>query len=386
MWGGGSPAPARNRQREGALVVAWPGAPAASLEREGIPFRPVAEVLGAEGLAAADGAARTWARVWGRLPIADGMSFRELVEWRGSSLLWSTTSFLLHETAGPRCARTAERALRLLEATAAAEVDAPGLAAADRLLLSRACAERGVLFHDRAGGAGRPLPVARAAPGSRVGQLLASAFASSVPPPPTPAAGAGLGAAPVLVLVGEERGALGPLPEAVATRLECPVLEVGLGELPRWETKRARRAIAEADALLRGRLRALSGTAGLAASYVHRGVGFADLAENDLEALLRGPLAAAVRRIEAAVELLAATRPAVVLLAVSRRDDRRSLVHACAAGGVPSVVLRLGEEGEAARADGGPQPAAELEWEPARDPAPVVEALREASRGRVGAG
>ena len=83
----------------------WPGAPASSLEREGDPFRAVEDVLGPEGLAAAAAAARTWARVWGRLPLVDGKSFRELVEWRGASLLWCAEAFLRDETAGPRCAQ-----------------------------------------------------------------------------------------------------------------------------------------------------------------------------------------------------------------------------------------------------------------------------------------
>ena len=164
VWGGGSPAPARERQREGAAVVCWPGAPGSSLERERVPFRAVEDVLGPEGLAAADTAARTWARVWGRLPLVDGKSFRELVEWRGTSLLWCAEAFLRDETAGPRCARTAEIALRLLEATTPSEVDAPGLLPADALLLARACTVRGVLFHGPSPGPGRPLAVDRPAP------------------------------------------------------------------------------------------------------------------------------------------------------------------------------------------------------------------------------
>jgi len=389
VWGGASPAPARTRQREGALVAAWPGAPIATLEREGIPFRRVEELLGAEGLAAADGAARTWARVWGRLPLADGKSFRELVEWRGSSLLWSATAFLLEETAGPRCARTAEVALRLLEATAAPEVDVSGLTPVEGLLLSRACTARGVLFHGREGAAKRPLTVVRPPARSRLGRALAGALApAGPPPPPLPAAGAGLEAAPVLALVGseEERRSLGPLPNAVSEGLGRPVCAVSLDELPRWETRRARRRIAEAEARLRERHRQLAGTPGLAASYAHRGVGFADLAAGDLEALVQGSLAAAVRRLEAAVELVDSARPAAVLLAVSGRDERRSLVHACAACGVGAVVLRARPSGETARADGGPQPLAVLDWEAGLDPGSAVEALREASRGRVIAG
>jgi hypothetical protein len=162
---------------------------------------------------------------------------------------------------------------------------------------------------------------------------------------------------------------------------------VGLAELPRWETRRGRRAIREAEALLRERLGALAGTPGLAASYAQRGVGFADLAGDDLEALVLGALAAAVRRIEAARELLAAARPSAVLLAVDGRDERRSLVHACSAEGTGVVVVARGAAvGDRERADGGPQPNAVCDWEPGRDSSAVAEALGEAARGRVGAG
>jgi hypothetical protein len=46
------------------------------------------------------------------------------VEWRGASLLWSGEAFLRDETAGPRCARTTEIAMRLLDATELANLDA----------------------------------------------------------------------------------------------------------------------------------------------------------------------------------------------------------------------------------------------------------------------
>jgi hypothetical protein len=370
--------------------VAWPGAPTSALEREGLPFRAVDEVIGPEGLAAADGVARTWARVWGRLPLADGKSFRELVEWRGSSLLWSSTAFLLEQTAGPRCARTAEAALRLLEATAAGEVDAPGVDPADALLLSRACTARGVLFHGRVSGRARPLPVRRPAVRSGLGRLLSGALAPATPPPlPPPVGGAGRDASPVLAFVGggEEGTRLGPLLKRAADELGQAVAPVSLDDLPRWETRAARRATSEAEALLRERLARLSGTPGVAASYAHRGVSFADFAAGDLEALLLGSLPAAVRRLEASLVLLASARPTVVLLALDGRDERRSLVHACSAAGTAAVVVRSGgRAGDVDRADGGPQPAAVCDWEPGRDPGPVVDALRNAARGRVGAG
>ena len=252
VWGGGSPgAGAGARGAGGAAVVVWPGADPSPLERAGVAFRAAEDVLGSEGLAAADAAARTWARVWGRLPLVEGKGFRELVEWRGSSLLWCAEAFLRTETAGPRCARTAELALRLLEATAAFEVDACGLPEADLLLLARAATARGVLFHGPVPTAGHPLPVAR--PGARRRGLLralARALApAQAPPPPGPGRAArGATAAPILALADAEdtRDALGPLFRAISEGLWRPVTCVTLDELPRWETRRARRAIGEA--------------------------------------------------------------------------------------------------------------------------------------------
>ncbi len=392
VWGGGSPAPARKRQREGAAVVCWPGAPGSSLEREGVPFRTVEDVLGPEGLATADAAGRTWARVWGRLPLVDGKSFRELVEWRGTSLLWCAEAFLRDATAGPRCARAAEIALRLLESTTPSEVDAPGLLPADALLLARACTARGVLFHGASPGVpGRPLAVERPASPGGLRRAIADALAPAHPPSlrTRPAVETGPEGPLVALLAGEEeRLALAPLLEAVSADLWRGVATVTLADLPRWETRGARRAASEAEALLRERRLRLRGTPGLADSYSHRGVSFADLASGDLEALLEGHLPAVVRRIEAVRELVLSARAAAVLLAVPGRDERRALLHACSSAGVAAVVVRLGAPGagEADRADAGPRPAAALDWAEGQDPRPVVARLREAARGRVEAG
>jgi len=124
-------------------VVAWAGADTAPLERAGVPFRTLTEAVGTDGLAAADAAARTWARVWGRVPLVEGRSLRDLVEWRGTSLLWAAEVFVRTATTGPDCARTAERCLWLLERLAPTEVDGAGLTPADSLLLARACTARG---------------------------------------------------------------------------------------------------------------------------------------------------------------------------------------------------------------------------------------------------
>jgi len=388
VWGGGSPAPARARQREGAVVVSWPGASGAAL---GVPFRAGEDVLGPEGLAAADTAARTWARVWGRLPLVDGKSFRELVEWRGASLLWCAEAFLRDETAGPRCARAAEIALRLLAATTPSEVDAPGLVPADALLLARACTVRGILFHGPSRAPGRPLAVERPAPRGGLRRAIADALAPAHPPPlpALPALEAGAEGPLVALVAGEEeRLAVAPLLEAFSADLWRGVAIVTLAELPRWETRRARRAASDAEALLREQGRRLRGTPGLAESYSHRGVSFADLASGDIEALLAGHLPAVVRRIEAARELVVSARAAAVLLAVPGRDERRALLHACSSAGVAAVVVRLGAPGagDADRTDAGPRPVATLGWAKGADPRPVVARLREAARGRVEAG
>jgi hypothetical protein len=388
VWGGGPARAVLDRLREGAALVCWPGADVSPLQRAGVPFGAVESLLGAEGLAAADGAARSWARVWGRLPLVDGSSFRELVPWRASSLLWSATTFLLEKTAGPRCARTAEIALRLLEATAPSEVDAFGLGPAATLLLGRACRARGVLFHGPAPASGRPLATAARRRG--LWRRLDGLLAPSAAPAPPPGAGVGVAAPPVVtVIAGAEEGrAVAPLLRAISADLWRSVIPVTLAELPRWETRRVHGAVSEARAFLRALLERLRGTPGLAESYAHRGVGFADLAAGDLEGLLLGHLPEAVRRIEAAVELLTSTGAAAVLLAGPGPDERRALVHACAAVGVGAIVLRLGApaEGDTTRADGGPQPLAALDWRPGKDPGLVVARLREAVHGRVGAG
>jgi hypothetical protein len=355
------------------------------LHDEGVPFRTVEAVLGAEGIRGADAAARAWARVWARVPIFDGRSFRDLVAWRDASLLWCVEAFLREGTAGPRCARTVEIALRLLESTGATEVDAASLPPADALLLARAATARGVLFHGPARATGDALPVDELGPPRR--RLLERLLApGSAPPPPAPLAGPAGAEPPVVVVADDEAAlrALAPLAAAAADGLWRAVLGASLAELPRFETRRVLAAVAEAGARLRECSRRLRGTPGLADSYVHRGVRFADLAARDLPALLEGRLPRAVRLLESAVELLSSWRPCAVLVDVRDADERRTLVHAATAAGVATVVLLRNEAAaEPFRADGGPRPATALAWEPGSDPALVVARLREAAHGRV---
>lgn len=387
VWGGGASAPARTHQRDGAEVVTWPGVDPAPLVRAGVPVRPAEAVIGDQGLAAATAAARTWTRLWGRLPLVDGESFREIVSWRDTSLLWLTEGFLRHETAGPQCAEIVEISLRLLDATGVSEVDAVGLAPTDATLLARACTARGVLFH---GPTPKARPLRSAAPGHAgglraLGRVLAP---GAPPPPPSPSTTAGPADGPPLLLIpAREADArpLQPLLDAAAVEFSRPGVIVPVPALGRWETRRVRRAATEANGRLRRCWKRLRGAPGLVESYRHQDVGFSDLAEHDLERILLGHLPGAVLRLEAAVELFSVVRPAVVLLSGSPRDERRALLAACAVARVPAAVLHPGPVGpeEIDRDDGGPRAEVTFVWEPGSEPGPALARLDEAARARV---
>jgi len=385
VWGGGAPGPAAARHREGADVVAWAGADPAPLVAAGIPVRSVEERIGEEGCAAAGAAERRWARLWGRVPLRDGRSFRDLVTWRDTSLLWLAESFIRSETAGPRCARVVETSLRLLDAAAPDEVDTLALPAAPALLLVRACTARGVLFHGAAP-PGRPLP---ATAGTRPGRWgswrdLFARGGEDLPPATSPGGAAPDGVAPLLVLAAAsaERASVGSLAEDVGRGLGRPVLVVEGAELRRSASRRVRREVDEATRMLREHRDTLRGTPGVHESYAHRGIGFADLAEHDLDRVLLGRLPEAVRLLEAASERIDAVRPAAVLVAGWPRDDRRCLVAAARIHAVPAVVVRVGppDPDDVDRADGGPRPAATVGWDPASGRDALVARLAEATR------
>jgi hypothetical protein len=353
VWGGGGVRAARARRDEGARVVVWPGADPRPLEREGLTVSSVTDAIGRAGEEAVLAAERGFARVWARLPLVEGASFRDLVVWRGESLLWACESYLRRATAGPRCAGAAERCLRLLEATDPCEVDAGGLAPRDALVLARAAVARGVLFH---GDVPRPRPLpperheadACAAPRSLLARLGA-------------ARAAGSSGSPLLVV--HDGGPAAPLVDALAARARddasLAAAVVPLEELPRHETGRARAATAETERELRALLGRLRGTAGLAASYGHRGVGFAELAALDLDAVLLGHLPGAVRTAERALDLLSAARPALLVVGIEERDRRRAIGLAARTAGVPWIALTATDAADE-RVDGGPQPAARV--------------------------
>jgi len=151
----------------------------------------------------------------------------------------------------------------------------------------------------------------------------------------------------------------------------------------RLASRRALAAAKGARRALRELWQRLRTSPGVHESFSHRGVAFFDLAEADLAGLLLSRLPAAIRLYEAATEWLLAARPNAVLLAVPARDDRRTLLAAARAAGVPTVVLRPAEGEEGERADGGPQPDHLLTGAAATDRERVLAVLRAAGAERA---
>jgi len=361
LWATGSADLAARRAKEGATLLVLDPRAEGGLEQAGLPFRR--PPTSPETVDAVEAAVRTWARVWGRLPLVDGRSFRELAEWKGVSLWWMGEAFFRTSTEAPRCVRVAETFLRLLETERPTEVEAVGLPPRDTLLLSRACTVQGVLYHGPASARPRVKPSAWELRGRREswaaslralrgrGRALVPGRTALVGEPEDDAALAGL-----VTSLGDE--------VAVVTRPE------------RLSSRRALAAAKGARRVLRELWQRLRASPGVHESFSHRGVAFFDLAEADLAALLLSRLPAAVRLYEAATEWLLAARPKVVLLALPARDDRRTLLAAARAAGVPSVVLRPAEGEEGERADGGPQPDRLLAGEAATDRERVLAVLR----------
>src|SRR5262249_31963041 len=129
-----------------ATLLAWTDAADERLRRAGVEQLGRKDVLGVADFDAADEAAIEWTRRWGKTPLLDGKSFRELASWKGVSLWWFAELFLHHSTRSPRRVRIVEAFFRILERQAPDEVEASGLSGEETLLLARTCVARGVLF------------------------------------------------------------------------------------------------------------------------------------------------------------------------------------------------------------------------------------------------
>ena len=146
LWGDGGVEAARARHEDGAALLLWDGERSTALDAAGIPYRSAAS-LTAGAQDEIDEAAMAWTKEWGRRPLLDGRSFRELFAWKGVSLWWFAELYLHHSTDAPRHVRVIESVHRILDAEAPDELETVGLSPEDTLLVERTCTARGVLFH-----------------------------------------------------------------------------------------------------------------------------------------------------------------------------------------------------------------------------------------------
>lgn len=338
---------------------------------------------------AVDEAAIAWTKEWGRRPLLDGRSFRELLAWKGTSLWWFAELYLHHCTDSPRYVRTIETLHRVLDAERPDEVEAASLPAADRALVARVCRARGILFQGagRAPAWPRRLRVWRTSLESRLNTLktrataLKAALAGPAPVPSAngrdtvlflshaafwrerrdpqteqaaayehyfdrliPEVGRDPSLRPLVVAVGpraafRRRGALervrdwARLPGAV----EGPYVHVN-----RYTSGAVVREVVGGTRQVRQAWRALRRSPALLEAFSHRGVSFADLAEPDLAGTLLLQLPWAIRCYEEMTEVLAAVRPRVVCLYAESSGWGRAALAACRAKGVPTVAVQHG--------------------------------------------
>ncbi len=370
----------------GARTLAWDEAAAQALSSARVPCDTVQGLLGPAARTEAEDAATPWTKAFGRRPLLEGRSFRELISWKGVALFYFAELYLHHSTASPGHVRSIELFHRVLEKTAPREVEAAGLGPAETLLLQRTCMARGVLFHGDPKPAGSALAVLRVSMESRWNNLKTAlsafkgAFAGGPPGPPE------VGRRTVLFLShaafwrsrrdaasGEEREYehyFDTLLPAVAAdeRLEPFVLAVGPRAAFRRRGSRDRLAewlrfqpqvapyvhvnrftswgvaaeVLRATRQVRALWRSLRRSPAAHEAFSHRGVAFFDLAQRDLAATLLLQLPWAVRSYEEMRAALQATRPALVLLYAESSGWGRAAVAACRAHGVPTLALQHG--------------------------------------------
>jgi len=338
---------------------------------------------------AVDEAAIAWTKQWGRLPLRDGRSFRDLLAWKGVSLWWFAELYLHHCTESPRHVRLIETLFRVLDAERPDEVEAAGLPPDERVLLARVCTARGVLFHGAPAAPAWPrrFRVLRTSLASRLNALKARATAwkaalggpTPAPPPDRrltvlflshaafwrerrdpqteqaaayehyfdrliPEVAADPGLRPFVVAVGpraafRRRGAAQRLRDW--TRLPGgdggPYVHVN-----RYTRAAVVREVVRGTREVRRAWKALRRSPALVDAFSHRGVTFVDLAEEDLAATMLLQLPWAIRCYEEMAAVVAAVHPAVVCLYAESSGWGRAALAACRAAGVPTVARQHG--------------------------------------------
>lgn len=341
FWGDAPLARARARAEQGDLILLWgrrdlgPGEPAFKTAD----WDP-------EKAARIEAAVAEWTRLLAEKPLLEGRPFRELFSWEGLPLWPLVERFFLGSTsAAAGCVRLVEAFGLVFETELPDEVEATGLGEDEVRLLERCCTAKGVLFQGaprRGGHAARGTPSRRGP--SLAGRLRAWGSALRSPrklEPGTvvfvrPEAGPGDGGEALERLVLDARGAV-------------PITVVGGegGLAPETlEDGEARRAIRSAEEEFHKMFEVLKDAPATVAAFRHDDVGFADLAAaQDLDTLVLGRLAPAVRRAEGLCALLRRASPRALCACAS---DILSL-HAGRLAGVPVHALAGAEDGARVR-------------------------------------
>jgi CDP-glycerol:poly(glycerophosphate) glycerophosphotransferase len=397
LWGDGGVEAARSRHEEGAALLLWDGERSKALEAAGIPYRTAAS-LTAGAQDEIDEAAMAWTKDWGRRPLLDGKSFRELFAWKGVSLWWFAELYLHHSTDAPRHVRVIESVHRILDAEAPDELETVGLSPEDTLLVERTCTAHGVLFHgprrlSRFPADRKVAAVVRSSRWNAAKALVTEAKARLAGPPSAPPEGA----APTVLFLSHAafwraRAEEAPAPHVAGRepmagdvagyehyfdRLIPAAAEAGLRpfvvavgpraayrrrgrreqltewlrfgspgdpfvHVNRYSDARVHREVRRATAMIRQGWERLRRSPALADAFSHRGVAFADLALADLAGTMLLQLPWAVRCYEEMAAALVSVRPAVVCLYAESSGWGRAAVAACRAAGVPTVAIQHG--------------------------------------------
>jgi len=370
----------------GARILAWDEAAAQALASARVPCETIEGLLGPKARVETEAAAIAWTKSFGKRPLLEGRSFRELIAWKGVALFYFAELYLYHSTAAPGLVRAIELFHRVLEKTVPREVEAVGLDPAEALLLQRTCTAHGVLFHGDPRPAGSRIAVFRTSLESRWNNAKAALAALKGALSGRPQRPLQDGRRIVLFLThaafwksrrddssGGEREYehyFDSLLPAVAAepQLRPFVLAVGprsafrrrsardrLGEwlrlhpeagpyvhANRFTTWRVAAETLRATRQVRALWRSLRRSPAAHEAFTHRGVTFFDLAQRDLAGTLLLQLPWAVRSYEEMAAALRATHPALVLLYAESSGWGRAAVAACRAHGVPSLALQHG--------------------------------------------
>ena len=338
-----------------------------------------------EDLDRADEAAIAWTRAFGKRPLLDGKSFRELFRWKDVSLWWFAELYLHHSTAATRYVRWIDMFHATLAREAPDEVVAQGLSVEEALLLARCCTARGVLFQDPPRPPLRRLRwrATRRRLQSRWNEIktLAAALKATIARP-TLADRAGparalflshaafwkdrateLGAIEEyehyfdrLIPETEKRGTLKPWVVAVGPRAafrrrgKAERLRDWLSLAERGPFEHINRHVSFGvlsatlgiGSEMRRAWQTLRVSPALAELFSHRGVRFDDLALPDLAGTLLLQVPWAVRSYEEMARALAATHPAIAVLYAESSGWGRAAVAACRAARVPTLGIQHG--------------------------------------------